>query len=277
MAWCPICKAEYSDRNICPDCSVDLIEGNEKDYTDIFAFPNEEISLNIYNHLMELGFETIQYYYEAKEELFHILCQEYEAEDAKKQMYFFITDHLEAELTPTEKAALSKFTDELFEEAANEEAPAAYVSAKDKYTDVHSSASSLLIVGFIGLIILVLDLTGIYRFPFSGSSRIIFLVTMGTVFVLFLVSGIISLRKAKAISAIINDEANMEKEIIEYITENLDLSPADNGLDENASDEEKYLARTEYVQGMVKEKYPEIDASFIEHIVEKAYDDIFDI
>lgn len=275
MAWCPICKTEYDDEDICPDCSVDLIPGNKKDYTEIFTFPNEEISLNIYNHLMELDFETIQYYYEAKEELFHIICQEYEAEDARKQMYFFITDHLDGELTPTERVALSKFTDELFDEETDDKAPAVYVSAKDKYTDVHSSASSLLIVGFIGLIILILDLAGIYRFPFSGASRIIFLVTMGVVFVLFLVSGIISLRKAKTLSSMINDEADIEKEIISYITEKLDLSPADKGFDENASDEEKYLARTEYIQGMVKEKYPETDEAFIEHIVEKAYDDIF--
>lgn len=275
MAWCPICKTEYDDEDICPDCSVDLIPGNEKDYTEIFTFPNEEISLNIYNHLMELDFETIQYYYDAKEEIFHIICQEYEAEDARKQMYFFITDHLDGELTPTERVALSKFTDELFDEETGDEAPAVYVSAKDKYTDVHSSASSLLIVGFIGLIILILDLAGIYRFPFSGASRIIFLVTMGVVFVLFLVSGIISLRKAKTLSSMINDEADIEKEIISYITEKLDLSPADKGFDENASDEEKYLARTEYIQGIVKEKYPETDEAFIEHIVEKAYDDIF--
>lgn len=275
MAWCPICKAEYDDKDICPDCSVDLITGNEKDYTEIFTFPNEEISLNIYNHLKELDFETIQYYFDAKDEVFHIICQEYEAEDARKQMYFFITDNLNVELTPTERVALSKFTDELFDKESDNEPTSVYISAKDKYTDVHSSASSLLIVGFIGLIILILDLTGIYRFPFTGTSRILFLGTLGFVFILFLVSGIISLRKAKALSAMINDEADIEKEIMSFITEKLDLSAADRSFDENTSDEEKYLARTEYIQGMVKEKYSETDDAFIEHIVEKAYDDIF--
>ena len=167
MAWCPICKAEYDDREVCPDCSVDLISGAEKDYTDIFIFPNEEISLNIYNHLKELEFETIQYYYDAREEVFHIICEEYEEADARKQLYFYITDNdLNSELTPTERVALSKFTEEIFDEEEDVEAPAAYVSAKDRYADVHSSASSLLIVGFIGLIILILDLTGIFRFPF---------------------------------------------------------------------------------------------------------------
>ena len=275
MAWCPICKAEYDDKDICPDCSVDLISGTQKDYTDIFTFPNEEILLNIYNHLKDLNFETIQYYYNTTEEMFHIICHEDEAEDAKKQIYFFITDSLNSTLTPTQKAALSKFTDNLFDESDESEAPSVYVSAKDKYTDVHSSASSLLIVGFIGLIILILDLTGIYKFPFSGTTRILFLVTMGIVFVLFLVSGIISLKKAKALSDMISDEADIENEIMSYITEKLDLSPADSGIYENTSDEEKYLARTEYIQGMIKKVYPDIDEAFIEHIVEKVYDDIF--
>ena len=178
-------------------------------------------------------------------------------------------------LTPSEKAALSEFTDNIFNENADRENISAYVSAKDKYADVHSSASSLLIVGFIGLIILVLDLTGIYRFPFSGTSRILFLGTMGIVFVLFLISGIVSLRKAKALSAMISRETDLEKEITAYITEKLNLSPADGSIDENASDEEKYLARTEYIQGMVKNVYPDADEAFIEHIIEKAYDDIF--
>lgn len=275
MAWCPICKAEYNDGDICPDCSVDLIPGNEKDYTDIFTFPNEEISLNIYNHLMESGFETIQYYYDAKEEVFHIICEEYEAYDAGKQMYFFITDNLNASLTPTEKAALSKFTDNFFDKNTDSDKASVYVSAKDKYSDVHSSGSSLLIVGFIGLIILVLDLTGIYRFPFSGTSRILFLGTMGIVFILFLVSGIVSLRKAKALSSMISRETDLEKEIMAYITEKLDLSPAGNSIDENASDEEKYLVRVEYIKGMVKKAYPDVDEAFIEHIVEMIYDDIF--
>lgn len=73
MAWCPICKAEYDNSDICPDCSVDLIPENEKDYTDIFTFPDEEISLNIYNHLMELGFETVHYYYDSDDKVFHII------------------------------------------------------------------------------------------------------------------------------------------------------------------------------------------------------------
>ena len=98
---------------------------------------------------------------------------------------------------------------------------------------------------------------------------------MGAVFVLFLILGIVSLRKAKALAAKIKDEADIEKEILEYISEKLDLSAADTGLSENASDEERYLVRTEYIQDMVKEKYPETDEAFIEHIVEKAYDDIF--
>ncbi len=275
MAWCPICKAEYDNSDICPDCSVDLITGNEKDYTDIFTFPDEEISLNIYNHLMELGFESVHSYYNSDDKVFHIICEEFEADDAGKQIYFFITDNLNDTLTPSEKAALSEFTDNIFNEDTDRENISAYVSAKDKYADVHSSASSLLIVGFIGLIILVLDLTGIYRFPFSGTSRILFLGTMGIVFVLFLISGIVSLRKAKALSAMILHETDLEKEITAYITEKLNLSPADGSIDENASDEEKYLARTEYIQGMVKNVYPDADEAFIEHIIEKAYDDIF--
>lgn len=275
MAWCPICKAEYEDKDMCPDCSVDLIEGNEKDYTDIFTFPNEEITLNIYNHLMDLKFETVRYYYNAKEEAYHIICQEYEADDARKQMFFFITENLNVELTPTERVALSKFTNSLMGEEHDSDTSAVYVSAKDKYTDVHSSASSLLIVGFIGLIILILDLTGIYRFPFSGTSRVLFLGTMGFVFVLFLISGIMSLKKAKALSAMITDEADMEKEIKTFISEKLDLTCADIETDDDSSDEEKYLARTEYIAAKVKEKYPEADDAFIEHIVEDVYDDIF--
>lgn len=275
MAWCPICNAEYDDDNICPDCSVDLMNGNPNDYTDIFAFSNEEATLNIYNHLLEIGFETIQYYYDAKENLYHIICEYGEEADAKMQLMFYIREDLSCELTPTEKVALSRIIDSFAGTLDDDEAPKSYVSAEEKYANVNSSAISLLVVGFLGLAIILIDISGIYRFPFSGITRILFLGTLGLLFIIFVIMGIVSFKNAKKLAKQIKIEDNTQAEIRKYITDELNLASPDLTFDDRTSSEEKCLIRTEYITNRVKEKFPKADISFIDYIVEDLYDKLY--
>lgn len=275
MAWCPICKSEYENKDVCPNCSVDLMNGNPSDYTDIFAFSNEEVTLRVYNHLLDIGFETIQYYYDSEEKLYHIICEANEETEAKRQLVFFISEDFQYDFTPTEKVAISKITDKIISTEAAAPAPASYVSAEEKYANVNSSAASLLIVGFIGLVIILLDITKIYRFPFSGASRILFLGTMGFLFVLFLIMGILSFKNAKKLSRKIKEEDKLQEKIRTYILEQLDISPADNSLNNDNTPEEKYLIRTGYISSMVIQQFPKADSSFIDYIVEELYDELY--
>lgn len=275
MAWCPICKAEYENETSCPDCMVDLMKGNPGDYTDIFTFKNEEVSLNIYNHLLDIGFETVQYYYDAASGLYHIICEISEETDAKKQLILFIKEDFKYDFSPLEKVEISKIADNIISEEEDIDTPKTYISAEEKYANVNSSAASLLIVGFIGLIVMVLDITGIYRFPFSGASRILFLGTMGFLFVLFVIMGILSFRNAKKLEKKIKEEDSLQEKIQTYITDELDLTSFDESLNDNTDPEEKYLERTEYIQSKVKESFPDTDDSFIEYIIEGLYDTLY--
>lgn len=274
MPWCPICKTEYENELLCPDCSVDLMNGNPSDYTIIFSFSNEEATLNIYNHLLEIGFETVQYYYAATKKLYHIICEVSEEADAKLQLIIYIKDELSCELTPTQKVELSRITDSYIADNTSD-SPKAYVSAKDKYTDVNSSAISLLVVGFLGLAILLTDILGIYHFPFHGITRILFLGTLGTLFIVFLFMGIVSLRNAGKLAKQIKVEDNIHEKIKDYIMQDLDLTIPDAEFDADITSEEKYLIRVEYITDKVKSAFPEADSAFIDYIVEELYETIY--
>lgn len=280
MTWCPICKKEYEHGGLCPDCSAELLNGSPDDFEDFFAFSNEEAALSIYNHLLEIGFETVQYYYHPEENAYHLICDPSETEAAKQQLVFFCEkffteDRLSTDMTADQRAALLKLTDDIIADESRAESSHSYVSAQEKYANVSSSAVSLLIVGIIGLIILLTDVTGIYQFPFSGSSRILFIFTMGLLFVVFVIAGIISLRNARKLSKDIVHEDNVQENIRAYITGELDLSHADDAIDADTPPEEKYLVRTGYITTMVKQKFPSADEAFIDHIAESMYDSLF--
>lgn len=276
MAWCPICKNEYEEADLCPDCSVALLTGDQANYSEVFAFKNEEVTLNIFNYLLEINIPTVQYYYNAATDTHYIICEdEYEA-DAKQQIIFFIEDKLDTYLTPAQQSSLAYATNKLISDSIPEDDDISpYIPMSDKYTDAKSSASSLIVVGFIGFIILLLDITGIVSFPFSGITRLFFLGTLGVLFIIFIVMGIFTFKNAKKLKTAIDEEAFTIEKIKTFINDQLDLSVADKDFDESTSIEEKCLIRTSYIISKTVEQFSEIEKSLIEYVVEDLYYELY--
>lgn len=278
MAWCPICKAEFDENNTCPECKVELLPESESYFTDIFSFSNEEITLNVFNFLIEQDYEMVQYYYDETTCVYHILIpNEFKEEISEKIIYYLSANNPVNDISKSEKNELENIVSELInEKKLKRENSKSYVSAETKYEDVNSSAVSLLFVGVLGLIILFLDITNVYHFPFSGASRILFLVTMGVLFVVFFISGIMSIKKAKKLALEIQSEDNLQDEISSFISKELDLSAAEELFDADSTPEIKCLARTEYIATKVIEAYPDADPAFIDYIIENLYDSLYE-
>lgn len=257
------------------------MENNEnletKKYVEVFAFSDEEIALSLYNFLVENAGCDIQYTFDEESNIYHLLCEgEYELE-IKSQILFYFSENPPKNLLPSEAHALSDKLDKLVKSTIDTDTSSkAYVSAKDKYTDVKSSAGSFLFVGFLGLIILILDIVGVFNFPIAGASRVLFFVCMTAIFLIFIVLGLFSYKKAKVLSSEINNEEKLEDDIVSYITDELDLNPVENVFEEDTPSEVKCLTRTEYIVRMTLEKFPETKESFIEHIVEELYEDLYE-
>lgn len=243
---------------------------------NIITFSNEEVVLKIYNHLIEQGYETVEYQHDEESNMYHITCELYEVTDVRRDIVLFIENNLDVELSEDEQREILKVAEKVVDAEIKEaDMNKAYVSSKDKYVDVNSSGYSLIIVAILGLALLLIDVTGIYKFPFSGVSRVIFFGTMGVMFVGFMVMGILSLKKAKTLLANADVEKEKEQEIKDFIRNDLNLDSLENGMDSDITDEEKYLIRTAHISAAVKTKYSDAEDSFIEHIVEEVYDEIF--
>lgn len=257
------------------------MENNEKieakNMIEVFAFSNEEISLSLFNYLVEYDEGEINYTFNEETGVYHIFCEEDYKSEITNQILVYFSDNPPADLLPAEALSLSEILENIVKtNISNIPESKAYVSAEDKYNDVKSSASSLLIVGSIGIIVLALELLGVFSFPMIGVSRTLFFVTMTFIFVVFIILGIVSYRKAKTISGNIEKEENLEEKIVDYITDELDLLPIEDSFEESTPNEVKCIARSEFITSKVLEKFPEASNAFVEHIVEGLYEDLYE-
>ncbi len=150
-----------------------------------------------------------------------------------------------------------------------------YKKKKDKYEDLRSSAYSLLFIGVIGFTIILLMLAKIIDFNLSAVSFSIFVLSMGTLFVIFIASGAYSLAKANKVKNEITDEKDLTEEIKDYITTTISSNTEIKIVSQDETQEVKYFARSEYIKKLVKNKFGEQDDAFIDFIIDEIYDDLF--
>ena len=75
---------------------------------NIITFSNEEVVLKIYNHLIEQGYETVEYQHDEESNMYHITCELYEVTDVRRDILLFIDNNLDVELSEDEKREIVK-------------------------------------------------------------------------------------------------------------------------------------------------------------------------
>ncbi len=152
-----------------------------------------------------------------------------------------------------------------------------FKKASERVEELRSSAYTLLIVGVFGLVVTFLFYIGAIPINFSTAGRYITTITMGVMFVLFLVTGINSCRKIGALS----EEAEREDKKIDeiqnfffeaYTKEKLDgeaLRGSDDGEDE-------YFLRTRKMKEILNARFMDLDPSFLEYMVDNIYNELYE-
>lgn len=150
-----------------------------------------------------------------------------------------------------------------------------YVKKSDKYKDIHSSSLSLINVSVCGAIFLVLNAFSLLpiHFAFEGLSGGLFYVIMGTLFAVFFIGGLVSLRSANQIKSEIQSEEDLTKQIIEYITDKFSTESI-NVTSENEA--EIYYERVEIIKSAINDKYGELNEAYLESLIEQIYEKLFD-
>ncbi len=150
-----------------------------------------------------------------------------------------------------------------------------YVESSKKAQDFKSGAFSLLFVGGIGLIFIVLILLDIIPLSMNLFSKYLILGVMGTLFLLFIIMGLLSIKSYRTFTIKATEENNLTKNLTFWCKENLKQDIIDSDMEEE-SEELKYFKRTEKIKEMISNKFMNLDAAFLDSFVDDIYPEIFE-
>ena len=154
------------------------------------------------------------------------------------------------------------------------EGPGIYVESSKKAQDFKSGGLSLLFVGGIGLIFIVMVLLNIIPLHMNLFSKYLVLGVMGSLFILFIVMGLLSVKSYKKFEIKASEEDNLTKNLRAWCLDNLKQEIMDADIDE-ASEELLYFQRTEKMKEMISQKFMNLDAAFLDSFIDDIYPEIF--
>lgn len=155
------------------------------------------------------------------------------------------------------------------------EGPGLYVESSKKAQDFKSGGLSLLFVGGLGLILVLLVLFDIIPLHMNLFSKYLIIGVMGTMFILFIVMGFLSVKSYKKFEIKASEEDNLTKNLTAWCMENLKQEIIDTDIEE-ASEELLYFQRTEKMKDMISNKFMNLDASFLDSFIDDIYPEIFE-
>lgn len=187
------------------------------------------------------------------------------------------------------KEAVQNMTEEeaiaLFENSKKEamerrkrlaEGPGVYVESSKKAQDFKSGGLSLLFVGSIGLVFVLLVLFNVIPLSMNLFSKYLIIGVMGSMFILFIVMGFLSVKSYKKFEVKASEEDQLTQELTAWCHENLKKEIIDGDSDiEETSDELLYFHRSEKMKELISDKFLNLDAAFLDSFVDDIYPEIF--
>ncbi len=272
--FCPVCKSEFKPSiTVCPNCKANLVEELPEETFSLLKTANKRLvdrtvtyfeHLNIKTEITEHE-EIDSIVYEIKvpvskkriavDELSTIM--KYEAEEALKEM------------TPEEYAELEE---EARENAIKRSAPSGYTKANVRSAEYKSSGLTLIVFGILVTAYIVLGQLDIVPFPFVSYSKVIFLV-LGVAMIGY---GIYSLIRASGIKGDEAKEDDDESKVNTFLTKVFPKEEIEKiGSEDDSPEELKFIKRMDFVKEAVQKEFPDINANFIEQLVDDHFDKIY--
>lgn len=152
-----------------------------------------------------------------------------------------------------------------------------YQKSSEKAEDFKSSAYVLLLVGIGGIVLLVLIVTGLLPIRLDGWNRYLTGGVMGTMFLLFIIMGILSLRSSKTLLGKAVREDELTREILNWCSKNLTAEAVDEMLtgEQDLPEEAKYFRRALYMKERISHQFLNLDENYLEQLVDDYYQEIY--
>ena len=143
-----------------------------------------------------------------------------------------------------------------------------YVKKADQYKDMVFSGISFLIFGLLGAVYLTLCKMEVIPISYN----LFVFIGISAMFAIFIIIGITSLVKAGKIKTQIPDEEKKTKEIMNWLSKNIQKESIDKWKDTTVSDVENDLLITERIANELIKQYPELDKSYLEMMADEYFD-----
>ena len=114
---------------------------------------------------------------------------------------------------------------------------------------------------------------GILTVQLADYMKVMLTVVMGAMFLVFLVVGIQSLRQYQSLKTQSEKEQDLENEIKKWFSDHYDASEWDNFVSDEAN---LYYERYEKMESMIRSAYPDLEETFLDHLIEELYADFFE-
>lgn len=151
----------------------------------------------------------------------------------------------------------------------------AYVSRKARTEDMRSTAYTFTLVGALGILFLILFVMGVIPIHTATYMKVIICIVMGAMFLIFFFIGIRSFGQLKSLGEESAAEEQLFSEITGWFRTSYKADDIDVHLDNSQTEEMLYFSRYEVMNRFITEKYPDLEESFLDHIIETLYGEIF--
>lgn len=195
---------------------------------------------------------------------------EYEAELVKEQKTAYIS------IDNTDCDNLNRASCDETEPEEKTTRPAhAYVSTKSKAEDMRSTAYTFTITGILGIVFLILFGAGVLPVHTASYMKVLICIVMGAMFAIFLLIGIRSFRQIKILANAAESEEMLLSDTLAWFRTSYQAADIDADLNKNQPEETLYFTRYDKMHRILIEKYPDMEESLLDHVIELLYAELF--
>lgn len=296
MAFCPVCKNEYREGiTICHDCKVPLVEDLNNGPAPVIYGEREQLE-EILQFCKEKGLTTGFITYNEESGSIQLYFERDELEEATKVIRaFFMKKEIDRlavmagidpkEMTPEMARELQLQERKEMEDMRRAERSrgigTSYVDKRSKAAEYKSSSLVLSFVGGVGIFFLILLYVGAIPALKGWRTNYMFMGVMFFLFLIFVITGFVTFTKVGEIL----EEAEKEEDFIRKVKNVMEIILTKDIIDQavasadpavTQSEEELYFKRVDYMETVLKEKYPDMDSDLFEKLLDERYCELYE-
>lgn len=277
MPWCPRCKSEYREGfTVCADCGCELVTEDQIKMLVPLTFGEREQMEALQEFLRYNGIKDSELITDEQDGQSELQVLPAELERAAAAVRVFLSQEEQRNEAEGSKAQGIDTDDddeaqELLREAATVrktfQGSSGYQDSSQRADDNRSSAWILLIIGILGLVLVTLGIAEVI--PLKLGNPYLFYGVMIAVFLLFLVTGIMSMRSAKFFAKKAESENSLRSTLLDWCRENLKPDEIDREVSAADTPEEVlYFSRTSYIKEKLNHQFLNLDQDFLDKFVD---------